>query len=1035
MQQANPIDGRDGPPSLVHLQKISVSEIGKVGALRKKLHAVTGYLLPYSRNVFSSLRVRLLAIALLAVFPGLGLAVYSNWQLPRRAGSVEIDSAARAIALLAADNLERAVEESRQLLFLLGHLPEVRGSKPTACSALMASLLKQYPNYVNFGAVKPDGKIWCSGLDLAESVAVVDRPWFERAKRDRTFSIGEYERELAANKAVLTFSYPLLDGKGEVKIILFAALDLESLNREAAKAGRFAKRPYTPGTVVTAVDRRGTILARYPEPQKWLGRSLPDEALLGAVLSEKQDTTEVVWVDGGECCHAFKRVKGDRSLTALAKIAKTESLAEINPQRAATLSAAALGLVLAIAAFRWRVRARDKATAPTEPAPREELDRLADVRESPGGSRCSASLMATIPVGITLVNRDRQIAFVNDRAEQILGMSKQELCGKTYKSLNWQTSDSGIAMPNAELPFQLVIATRQPAWDSRHALEWPNGRRVFLSIDAAPLLDADGQVEAVVFAIHDITQQHQAEAEFKKAKQELEQKFADRTAELKKAFEQLRQELQERQRSEAALQESQRFIQKITDATPNIIYVYDLNEQCNIYCNRELTAILGYTPQEIQQMGSQLLKKLVHPEDLPHVLEHYQRFATAKEGESLEIEYRARHVSGAWHWLLSRDIVFARTAEGKPRHILGTASDITKRKQVEEALQLANQQLTNWVNELEVHKRELAQLRELSEVLQACLTVEEAYNQLAQLVQPLFPDLGGGVFVISASRTLVEAVATWNSFEAENSLFSSQNLFAPHKCWGLRRGRAHLVEDSHSGLPCAHQHGANQPAQSYCVPMMAQGEALGLLYLSSPQLGRLTKDKQLLAVTVAEQIALALANLKLRETLQQQSIRDPLTGLFNRRYLEESLEREINRASRSQQPLGAIMIDVDHFKQFNDSFGHEAGDLVLRELALFVRQHVRECDIVCRYGGEELTLILPGASLDIAKQRAEQLRSGVKQLHLEYRQQPIGAISISLGVAAFPEHGLTGDEVIGAADAALYRAKTQGRDRVTVAPT
>ena len=215
--------------------------------------------------------------------------------------------------------------------------------------------------------------------------------------------------------------------------------------------------------------------------------------------------------------------------------------------------------------------------------------------------------------------------------------------------------------------------------------------------------------------------------------------------------------------------------------------------------------------------------------------------------------------------------------------------------------------------------------------------------------------------------------------------------------------------------------------------MMAQGEAIGILLLCAPELGQLTAAKKQLAITVAEHIALALANLKLRETLQDQSIRDPITGLFNRRYMEESLDREIQRCERKRQALSIIMLDVDHFKRFNDTFGHEAGDIVLRELGQFLQRYVRGSDIACRYGGEEFTLILPEASLEVCRKRAEQLRQGVRHLNLQHRHHPLGAITLSIGVACFPEHGLSSEVVIRAADTALYRAKQQGRDRVVTA--
>lgn len=181
-------------------------------------------------------------------------------------------------------------------------------------------------------------------------------------------------------------------------------------------------------------------------------------------------------------------------------------------------------------------------------------------------------------------------------------------------------------------------------------------------------------------------------------------------------------------------------------------------------------------------------------------------------------------------------------------------------------------------------------------------------------------------------------------------------------------------------------------------------------------------------------LAARVAELEqLRETLRQQSIRDSLTGLFNRRYLEETLDREIHRVIRKGAPLGVIMVDLDHFKQFNDLYGHEAGDTLLRELGRFLQNNIRAEDIPCRYGGEEFTLILPEAPLDVTRRRAEHLREHVKQLHVLYRGQALGGIRLSCGVAAYPDHGDTGDVLLRAADAALYRAKAEGRDRVVVA--
>jgi diguanylate cyclase (GGDEF)-like protein len=187
------------------------------------------------------------------------------------------------------------------------------------------------------------------------------------------------------------------------------------------------------------------------------------------------------------------------------------------------------------------------------------------------------------------------------------------------------------------------------------------------------------------------------------------------------------------------------------------------------------------------------------------------------------------------------------------------------------------------------------------------------------------------------------------------------------------------------------------------------------------------------ASAVAERISLVLANLRVREALRSQSIRDPLTGLFNRRFMEESLEREVRRAARNDEGVALLMLDLDHFKLFNDTFGHQAGDMLLRGFGDFLSQGTRGQDVACRYGGEEFLLVLAGASIDAGCKRAELLREGLKQLTVRHAGQVLGRITVSIGVSAFPVHGATGEELVRGADRALYRAKEEGRDRVVVA--
>jgi diguanylate cyclase (GGDEF)-like protein len=275
---------------------------------------------------------------------------------------------------------------------------------------------------------------------------------------------------------------------------------------------------------------------------------------------------------------------------------------------------------------------------------------------------------------------------------------------------------------------------------------------------------------------------------------------------------------------------------------------------------------------------------------------------------------------------------------------------------------------------------------------------------------------------LSSTKNRLEAIATWGP-----APLTSELIFPANECFSLRRGQPYLVEDTHHGLLCQHIRPDSQPVETFCLPMMAQGETLGVLYVSSLHRGRICETKPL-AITVAKHIGLALANLKLRETLKNQSLRDPLTKLYNRRYLEESLEREIRLFERRPQPLGIILLEIDNFERFNQKFGQAASELLLREMGMFLPSQIRVSDIVCRYGTEQFLLLLPEASLEITKHRAEQMRHNIKLLSIQYRRQTLDPITISCGLAGFPEHAMTGKALIQAARVSLNRAKAQGGD-------
>ena len=354
-----------------------------------------------------------------------------------------------------------------------------------------------------------------------------------------------------------------------------------------------------------------------------------------------------------------------------------------------------------------------------------------------------------------------------------------------------------------------------------------------------------------------------------------------------------------------------------------------------------------------------------------------------------------------------------------------------ERQHAQTALKQTNEMLTDWVRELESRNKETLLLNEMGDRLQTCLTTEEACGVITKSALSLFPNDSGALFVTNPSKNLVEVMAVWGGYAP------AEPVFAPEDCWALRSGRLYRVDDLTKSPVCAHVR--SKAENGYlCVPMVAQGEAVGILHLemgAAAPGGRpaMTEAKNRLAISVADHLALALSSLRLRETLHIQSIRDPLTGLFNRRYMEESLEREIRRADRKQRPLAALMLDLDHFKRYNDTLGHAAGDAMLRSIGSFLQTRMRKDDIVCRYGGEEFTIIMPESSLAIAKQRAERLRLQGKELEISLNGQFLGSVTFSVGIACFPDHGATGEQLLRAADLALYRAKAAGRDCIMAA--
>ena len=352
-------------------------------------------------------------------------------------------------------------------------------------------------------------------------------------------------------------------------------------------------------------------------------------------------------------------------------------------------------------------------------------------------------------------------------------------------------------------------------------------------------------------------------------------------------------------------------------------------------------------------------------------------------------------------------------------------------QQAQGDLRSANDELRRHVSQLEARNREMARLVELGELLTSSQTSTDVAAVISRLVPPLFAGDAGAFYELRGGSRSVQAVARWGDPPP------ARREFSPTDCWALRRGRVHVIDGSGSEGRCPHIEEPT-PEGAICAPLIAEGESLGVLHLQLRQVvptwerAAHLADRKRLVRALAEQLELALANFRSRETLREQSARDELTGLFNRRYMEESLDRELRRAGREGYSLGLLMMDLDHFKELNDNFGHAAGDVMLRSVGDFLGSSVRGEDVACRFGGEEFVVILPRASLENTRRRAEALREGMKSLQPEpSASRP--SVTISIGVACSPDHAETREQLVHAADVALYRAKAGGRDRVVVA--
>jgi len=497
-------------------------------------------------------------------------------------------------------------------------------------------------------------------------------------------------------------------------------------------------------------------------------------------------------------------------------------------------------------------------------------------------------------------------------------------------------------------------------------------------------------------------------------------------------------------------------LEQVLEQSGDSIIVKDLDAVVTFW-NREASNVYGFSPEEA--VGRSL--RDLHAADLTES-QYEQLLARIRSGKASSSVAERRRKNGAPVWValkttpltdhhgkltgeitVARDVTEIRHAEEALRNVHATlearltaireanrslSREISSRRKTEETLRTTNGALQTTVQRLESFHRDGEALSRMAELLQSCGQRDEAYIVIRETGENLFPGMSGSLFIYRESRDALEQVARWGQRPAY------EGLLVPDDCWALRLGRAHYV---HAGCLVRCRHVIADQPYYVCLPVQGQGQVLGLLHLEvnlEPGLDKDSRDQvERRMRALVDRVGPALANLKLRDSLRSLSLRDALTGLYNRRYVDDALQREMHRAGRAGKPLSLIMLDIDHFKRFNDTFGHDAGDHVLGAVAQLLPKNLRTSDLACRYGGEELAVVMPEAGIACALDRAEILRKSIRSMNLRHRDQNLPAPTASFGVAEFPAHGNSPAELMKSADRALYRAKHLGRDQVCVA--
>ena len=506
------------------------------------------------------------------------------------------------------------------------------------------------------------------------------------------------------------------------------------------------------------------------------------------------------------------------------------------------------------------------------------------------------------------------------------------------------------------------------------------------------------------------------EAAFAIVKASLYEQLAEANRLLKDHESELEKEITERKQIESRLKASEDKFRQLIELAPDALLMTDSDGKITL-TNALCQKMFGYAPAELVDQQVEIL--------LPDRFQEKHKIDRQKFYEDPQQRLMGSGGTPELIGIRKDRIEFPVEVSLSPLHlesgfaVMAAIRDISIRKRLE--LEIVH------------HARQLTALNKLSRNVVSTFDLEQIYVFAHQTVVELMPMDAFYISLINEQEDVVEYVYMFDlgrRYPNEHTPLFTQSL-TTHV---ITSKKTLFIKDDQEGISKSigmSLYGTLEDTRSVLIaPMIENDKVIGVISAQHYQPNMYTANHVQLLELLANQVAIAILNARLHIALRHEAIRDPLTALFNRRFMEEVFEKEILKAKRNTLPLSIAFIDVDYFKQINDRFGHDAGDLVLSFLGKLIGEHIRGSDVACRYGGEEFALILPGASIEDAFQRMEQLRQDIKYFSFNYQEQILIQLTCSVGVATYPEHGLTKGLLLKSADRALYRAKNNGRDQV-----